>query len=710
MALREFSGIYLMLMIIFLVSYSTEAAPVQIQLANYEWPFPKKLNPTGKTKFTLGLLKTKEYHVDIPKEVPFDSNGTGTVSLDIVGPPGEIILQVRRTKVSWDNRTIYASGFVNQPTVRGTVGIILSCTFTLFLCVWTAFHANIELAKETREDDKWYHQTWRKITGTWWRKFGWSVVVIIFPEAALFFAVFERRTAKRLCKKIDEALAIENSFDQDGKRLFNLQNSCNENNDKIIVNVRYCPSITDSPTSSTSLNPTSSRKKFGPYESLMNDKKPREKLQWSRNRELGYFALMGGFAIRNPTTDKLDVLTPQGVYYVCRHLDPAYELVRIVDDKNSASLLAKSLVVFQVLRIIVQIIFRYKANLSVTLLETHTVIHAGCALWTYGLWLKKPFNVKHPIELHLDQTIVDLLYKQKDEGQGSLYDDCEEDPINILNPVKRNYKFKPLAVTPYKCVLKSTHSPRTPSLQGSSTPGSFQNRSPSHDISRTDPNQNWYTVSENRPTLSSYSSNSTLQSNEESMRLIEDEIRQLPELRIPLLTTRAGQTKLASRMLSGGQCRRPHKNLPGLLWAIYRRLCNNIWRIWKECIFMAAASILYGGLHAWAYIEGHFPTEFEKQGWFIAMIATASSGLGCVLVLIIGAKMSGSSDSSTSALRRIKRWYSRIQSWLFMVLCLLALLVSIAGRGILVVESFASMRDPSAKAFRIVSWTNMAVI
>lgn len=41
-------------------------------------------------------------------------------------------------------KTQYAPSFVAEPDGRGIWGLLYSCTFTLALCLWTAFHPNVK--------------------------------------------------------------------------------------------------------------------------------------------------------------------------------------------------------------------------------------------------------------------------------------------------------------------------------------------------------------------------------------------------------------------------------------------------------------------------------------------------------------------------------------------------------------------------------------
>lgn len=67
-----------------------------------------------------------------------------------------------------------------------------------------------------------------------------------------------------------------------------------------------------------------------------------------------------------------------------------------IRDKSKADLLAKGLVIFQVLWLVGQAIERKVAGYPITLLEVHTLVHVACAVCMFFMWLYKPFDVRDP--------------------------------------------------------------------------------------------------------------------------------------------------------------------------------------------------------------------------------------------------------------------------------------------------------------------------
>lgn len=114
----------------------------------------------------------------------------------------------------------------------------------------------------------------------------------------------------------------------------------------------------------------------------------------------GFYVLMGGLAVNVVHLhDYLQdvVLTPNGILELARkghffHVSDAY-----INDKSKANLLAKGLVLLQITWTVMQCLSRKVAGLPLSILEVHTLVHAGCALIIYALWFNKPFDVDQPV-------------------------------------------------------------------------------------------------------------------------------------------------------------------------------------------------------------------------------------------------------------------------------------------------------------------------
>lgn len=263
----------------------------------------------------------------------------------------------------------FEPSWVPGPSRRGTMVILFSCILTLILCVWTTVHANIE------------PEIWKAGGRLNRKKLMWSVVTLLFPEIALCVAAHERKTAHLLQKEMrafvnyphwDITLAyyavmggfvITHEADNTDDRRASANTEAKidfEDNADTITNVQS--QETDS------------------IEISFINKHTNSFLKLQTN-----------------TFESRCTLTPRGVLLLAEwgRLPKTYTS-KTVRDKSKASFLAKFLVCFQAIWIIIQVGGRYAANLPVTLLELYTVLHTICAMAMYIIWIDKPFDVNQP--------------------------------------------------------------------------------------------------------------------------------------------------------------------------------------------------------------------------------------------------------------------------------------------------------------------------
>ncbi|KUJ11201.1 uncharacterized protein LY89DRAFT_759013 [Mollisia scopiformis] len=87
---------------------------------------------------------------------------------------------------------------VTAPNSRGTLQILWSSLFTIFICIWTVQHLNVPGQRDGRDknwrgDLKW---AWKRF----WTKFKWMLFSLIFPEFLLAKAVADWMAAKNTLK------------------------------------------------------------------------------------------------------------------------------------------------------------------------------------------------------------------------------------------------------------------------------------------------------------------------------------------------------------------------------------------------------------------------------------------------------------------------------------------------------------------------------
>ena len=113
----------------------------------------------------------------------------------------------------------------------------------------------------------------------------------------------------------------------------------------------------------------------------------------------GHYAVMGGFVVDvSHMHDYLSRLTisPKGIAFLAKHGHFLKVSDYTIHDKSKADLLAKLLVILQVSWILGQTVARKALGFPITLLELHTLIHVAIAMAMYGLWFRKPMDIRDP--------------------------------------------------------------------------------------------------------------------------------------------------------------------------------------------------------------------------------------------------------------------------------------------------------------------------
>lgn len=93
------------------------------------------------------------------------------------------------------------------------------------------------------------------------------------------------------------------------------------------------------------------------------------------------------------------ILTAQGIAKLAEHGHLPNVQETMIAEKSRADFVAKLLAILQASWILIQCIARWKAHLTMTLLELNTLAHTICALLMYLLWMNKPYDVHEPIRI-----------------------------------------------------------------------------------------------------------------------------------------------------------------------------------------------------------------------------------------------------------------------------------------------------------------------
>ncbi|KAL9007619.1 MAG: hypothetical protein Q9173_007154 [Seirophora scorigena] len=263
--------------------------------------------------------------------------------------------------------TDVAPSWVSDPDDRGTWSLLYSCVFTLILCVWTAVHPNLP-SRDLHASVMRYNP-----------KILFVLYALLAPEFGILTAFEQYQRAKRLIGELSKLKA---------------------------EHVAKHSSL-------SSLPGNAAIKETDPEAHVS---------QCSYSMVYGFYVIMGGLAVNiSPIHDKLQILplSPHGVIHLARkgHFIDVSDTE--INDKSKANILAKGLVLVQISFTMFSCIARKAVGLPVSVLEVHTLIHAGCALVMYCLWLKKPMEVEEPIIISTEDFESDIaLMLVRTQGSG----------------------------------------------------------------------------------------------------------------------------------------------------------------------------------------------------------------------------------------------------------------------------------------------------
>jgi hypothetical protein len=91
------------------------------------------------------------------------------------------------------NSTSDIVGWVPEPNVRGTVGLLWSCLATVVLCTWSAIHPNLP----GTNDSKWM---------TLRRRIGYVILCLVAPELCVCNALDELLQAGKTRLRVSQTL------------------------------------------------------------------------------------------------------------------------------------------------------------------------------------------------------------------------------------------------------------------------------------------------------------------------------------------------------------------------------------------------------------------------------------------------------------------------------------------------------------------------
>lgn len=419
-----------------------------------------------------------------------------------------------------------------------------------------------------------------------------------------------------------------------------------------------------------------------------------------------FFAGMGGlsFALEDAQNDgslnflpedcKRLTLTPRGVVLLakCGHL-PDISLDD-VNDKSKADGIAKALVCVQGIWMLIQVLERVATKLSVSLLEVNTIGHVLCALFIYGLWWRKPRDVREPILLRGEwvRPLMAYMYMSS-RVSGKLVLQSKLLHRNRVDPELSIMAFcLPKSWSPSSST-KNAHASAILSETHSTDGGAFEPLNVD-DISHgtlelnsaaapqmTDAIPSQHTVRTNLaieamavyPCIRSrFVSEAPL-----SSHLRQNYAREYKPITEELLVHRASNWPTEALLTRIG----------GLIMGMV------LWFV----------SIGFGAVHVCAWNE-FFPTVYEQVLWRASGLFISGSGALWLLIHLLAHKYKGVDRYWERVLNNEASWFSYA---VLGVLCTVCGFCYVFARLFLVVEAFISIRSLPADAYDTPSWTSL---
>jgi hypothetical protein len=270
---------------------------------------------------------------------------------------------------------VHAPAWVPKASYRGTWDVLYSCTITLGLCVYTAIHLNIPSLEESR-------------FSFYLRKTKWVVIAVFAPEVVLYTAWTQWDRARDISSRLNRLVRLpqlSESIIQDNNFLVQVDKKREADKELQAAKKEH-----EQPRRSTSPGPSEGQKQAssGIIESETTEMpSPSEDTPASQENDshtsskesgthtaaalkeypkydlvAGYYIVMGGFVARcdlvnsriehfqpNFSGENYGTLNPDTVEALAKngHFLPVQ--TRTVQDKSKADILAKGLVCFQVL-------------------------------------------------------------------------------------------------------------------------------------------------------------------------------------------------------------------------------------------------------------------------------------------------------------------------------------------------------------------------
>lgn len=574
---------------------------------------------------------------------------------------------------------VYEPGWVAGPHNRGTLSIVFSCFITLFLCIWTTVHVNIEPENKVnhtlsnalgavfptiKKKLNNYRDFGKFLAKSWIRKLGWGCVTLIVPEGALAIAAYERRMAHLLLdevNKIIDGATVESAESAESTNPGAVAKAESARWDKSLAYYAVMGGFVIPEAIYDVVAKGGGNVVGQPIEALSKDIEHTESIE--RLEKPSSIGATGDDPAGRRSDDKTQILsrdrkaveqlessqvnkhltlTPHGVLKVAKwewethrasgNQGERRKLLSVITpnevrDKGNASALAKAIVFWQALWMVIQVISRTAAKLPVTLLELHTILHAFCAVAMYVTWWNKPLDIQTPTTIPFDpNNPLDR------ERVGRLLESPHEP--NLADPLAEPHSTDPLAE-------------KTPVFD---TASEMENGGQASQATQT----------------SAY------------------------------LTSRAGLGKLMYQRLCGFD---NELSYSGRISHAYTSLWSKgQHNLRAEALGISLVGLVYGGVHLAAW-NNTFPSYAEQLLWKIAALITATAWS----TFVISLRLIPVLERLAGRNRVFKRLFSKACAIAFVIGLFPVLLV----RMYMLVEAVISIRRLPLKSYEIPTWSNL---
>lgn len=443
---------------------------------------------------------------------------------------------------------------------------------------------------------------------------------------------------------------------------------------------------------------------------------------------------MGGFIVDvshlHNTLSRLTI-SPKGLYFLAKH----GHFVKISDDavrdKSKADTLAKLLVCLQVSWMLVQTVSRKIIGYPITLLEVHTLVHVACALAMYGLWFKKPLDIRDPAWVDTSE-FEDLLALMlvRNYGFGTrvrTHDQGKPVPINSVE-----HRFANGSESAYLHVYPTSEKDESanataqnsqafePHLSSSAIPNAVVH----HEVAGCDYS---FGPSVHGPAVCSLISGQALECgigpamSVHNLWRAQEEHQHGGHLQIALTSRDVRRWTLAARA-SRRMGEELYRDSPkgsvnyftlythsifldrkGLQAGFYAYFCA-----WASGGLIAALTIciFYGAAHitAWSFV---FPTDVERLLWRIACVDTIAGVISLLAIFSIVVFLH--EHGHKLLLKSFFTWEPGIMSLFYRLVILIGVLnfpLFVLSRIYIITESFISLRHVQLGVYQTVQWTD----